>query len=152
MVWDLILVDWEHWGLFLSAFLSATLLPGSSEVLLAGLLLSGTHSELKLLFWATLGNVLGALLNREFGAGILRGRVAKWLGITHRRWSQAEGWFQKYGQWSLLLAWLPVIGDPLTIFAGTLGISRARFLILVTLGKATRYWILIYMMDLGSTS
>ena len=152
MVWDLILVDWEHWGLFLSAFLSATLLPGSSEVLLAGLLLSGTHSELKLLFWATLGNVLGALLNREFGAGILRGRVAKWLGITHQRWSQAEGWFQKCGQWSLLLAWLPVIGDPLTIFAGTLGISRARFLILVTLGKATRYWILIYMMDLGSTS
>lgn len=152
MVWDLIFVDWEHWGLFLSAFLSATLLPGSSEVLLAGLLLSGTHSELKLLFWATLGNVLGALLNREFGAGILRGWGAKWLGITHQRWSQAESWFQKYGQWSLLLAWLPVIGDPLTIFAGTLGISRPRFLILVTLGKATRYWILIYMMDLGSTS
>jgi len=52
----------------------------------------------------------------------------------------------------LLLAWLPVIGDPLTIVAGTLGISRARFLILVTLGKAARYWILIYMMELGSTS
>jgi len=74
------------------------------------------------------------------------------LGITQQRWSQAEGWFQKYGQWSLLLAWLPVIGDPLTIVAGTLGISRVRFLILVTLGKAARYWILIYMVELGSTS
>ena len=152
MVWDSILADWGHWGLFLSAFLSATLLPGSSEVLLAGLLLSGAHSEWKLLFWATLGNVLGSLLNREFGAGILRGRGAKWLGITPQRWSQAEGWFQQYGQWSLLLAWLPVIGDPLTIVAGSLGISRARFLILVTLGKAARYWILIYMVELGSTS
>ena len=152
MVWDSILVDWGHWGLFLSAFLSATLLPGSSEVLLAGLLLSGTHSKWNLLFWATLGNVLGSLLNREFGDGILRGRGAKWLGITQQRWSQAEGWFQKYGHWSLLLAWLPVIGDPLTIVAGALGISRTRFLILVTLGKAVRYWILIYLMELGLTS
>ena len=152
MVWDSILVDWGHWGLFLSAFLSATLLPGSSEVLLAGLLLSGTHSEWNLWFWATLGNVLGSLMNREFGAGILRGRGANWLGITQLRLSQAEGWFQKYGQWSLLLAWLPVIGDPLTIVAGALGISRARFLILVTLGKAARYWILIYAMELGSSS
>ncbi len=50
------------------------------------------------------------------------------------------------------MAWLPVIGDPLTIVAGTLGISRARFLILVTLGKAARYWILIYMVELGSSS
>ena len=64
MVWDSVLVEWGLWGLFLSAFLSATLLPGSSEFLLAGLLLSGTHSEWKLLFWATLGNVLGSLLNR----------------------------------------------------------------------------------------
>ena len=152
MVWDSILVDWGHWGLFLSAFLSATLLPGSSEVLLAGLLLSGTHSKWNLFFWATLGNVFGSLLNREFGAGILRRRGANWLGITQQRWSQAESWFQKYGQWSLLLAWLPVIGDPLTIVAGALGISRTRFLILVTLGKAVRYWILIYLMELGSTS
>ena len=96
--------------------------------------------------------MLGSLLNREFGAGILRRRGAKWLGITQQRWSQGVGWFQKYGQWSLLLAWLPVIGDPLTIVAGTLGISRARFLILVTLGKAVRYWILVYAIELGSTS
>ena len=150
MIWDSILVDWGHWGLFLSAFLSATLLPGSSEVLLAGLLLAGTHSKLKLLFWATLGNVLGALLNMEFGSRIIRGRGAKWLGITQDRWTQAEGWFQKYGQWSLILAWLPIIGDPLTVVAGTLGISRTRFLILVTFGKAVRYWVLIYMMELGS--
>ena len=152
MVWDSILVDWGLWGLFLSAFLSATLLPGGSEVLLAGLLLSGTHSEMKLLLLGTLGNVLGSLLNREFGAGILRGRGANWLGITQQRWLQAEDWFQKYGHWSLLLAWMPVIGDPLTIVAGALGISRTRFLILVTLGKAVRYWILIYLMELGLTS
>ena len=61
MVWDSILVDWGHWGLFLSAFLSATLLPGSSEILLAGLMLSGTHSKWNLFFWETLGNVLGSL-------------------------------------------------------------------------------------------
>ena len=150
MIWDSILINWGHWGLFLSAFLSATLLPGSSEVLLAGLMLAGTHTNLKLWFWATLGNVLGALLNMELGSGIIRGRGAKWLGITKDRWLQAEAWFQKYGQWSLILAWLPVIGDPLTVVAGTLGISRTRFLILVTFGKAVRYWVLIYMMELGS--
>jgi membrane protein YqaA with SNARE-associated domain len=139
------LVDWGQWGLFLSAFLSATLLPGSSEVLLAGLLISGTNTEMTLWFWATSGNVLGSSFNRELGAGILRGRGAKWLGATEERWLQAEAWFQKYGQWSLLMAWLPVIGDPLTIAAGALGISRFRFLILVTLGKGTRYWIIIYL-------
>ena len=97
MVWDSILVDWEHWGLFLSAFLSATLLPGSSEVLLAGLVLSGTHSELKLFFWATLGNVLGALLNREFGAGILRGRgPSGWESLTKDGHKQKAG-FENMG-------------------------------------------------------
>ena len=107
--------------------------------------------QMETLFWATLGNVLGSLLNREFGAGILRRRGAKWLGITQQRWSQAEGWFQNMGS-ELVTGLGFVIGDPLTIVAGTLGISRARFLILVTFGKVVRYWILVYAIEIGSTS
>lgn len=149
-------VDW--WAnasgpsLFVSAFLSATLLPGTSEALLAGLWLAKSQSALELWTWATSGNVLGSVLNREMGAGLARFRNSRWLQITEEQWRRAEQYFLRYGQWSLLLAWVPIVGDPLTIVAGALGVSRWRFLILVTLGKGLRYAGLLWLLKTGEST
>ncbi len=131
-------------SLFGSAFLSATLLPGTSEALLSVLWFTGQYRAVELWGWATAGNVLGSCLNREIGAGLVR-----WLpqrGYSSAQWSKAQRLFGKYGQWSLLFAWLPVIGDPLTVVAGALGIHRGRFALLVGLGKGMRYAVLLALL------
>ncbi len=126
-------------GLFGSAFLSATLLPGSSEALLAGLLVKGGEDPAALLLAATAGNLLGSVVNWVLGRYLSHFRDRRWFPVSEQRYEQAADWFRRFGLWSLLFAWLPVVGDPLTVIAGALRVRFLWFLVLVGLGKAARY-------------
>jgi membrane protein YqaA with SNARE-associated domain len=130
-------------GLFIAAFLAATILPLSSELVLSALLVSGL-SATTLVLVATLGNVLGSLLNYMLGYWASLGIVKKWLKYSESEFLRAEQRFKKYGIFALLFAWLPIIGDPITVVAGVLRIHLAWFLILVTTGKLIRYVVISY--------
>jgi membrane protein YqaA with SNARE-associated domain len=127
-------------ALFASAFIAATLLPAQSELLLAGLVAAGKGDPLLLLIVGTVGNTAGAVVNWTLGRGaaaIVAGRRLPAAGReTYARASRA---FDRYGQWSLLFAWLPVVGDVLTVVAGAARVSLANFVLLVAIGKAARY-------------
>ncbi|MGF6488553.1 YqaA family protein [Pseudomonas frederiksbergensis] len=129
-------------GLFLVAFGAATLLPLQSEAVLVGLLLSNQDWLWSLLAVATLGNVLGSLLNWWLGRGIERFRERRWFPVSPRHLEQAQKHYQRYGHWSLLLSWVPIIGDPLTLVAGVMREPLGRFLVIVTLAKGARYGVL----------
>ncbi|GAA4353264.1 YqaA family protein [Kangiella taiwanensis] len=130
-------------GLFITAFLSATILPLSSELVLTGLLLNGL-SPAKLLMIATVGNVLGSLTNYYLGLLASKTVIQKWLRMTESQFENAEARFNKYGLAALLFAWVPVIGDPVTVIAGILRVKLLWFIILLTVGKFLRYAFVVY--------
>jgi membrane protein YqaA with SNARE-associated domain len=130
-------------GLFLAAFIASTLFPASSEAVLAGLTASGAYEPWLLIAIAGIGNVLGATVNWALG---------RWAAET--RWVQGNAWlaraglwFQRYGAWSLLLSWLPIIGDPLTLAAGLARLRLPLFLLPVAVGKVGRYLAVFYLAD-----
>lgn len=129
-------------GLFLSALIAATVFPAQSEILLASLLLSGDLSTLGLLTVASLGNVLGSVVNYALGRLSDRFVGNRWFPANAHTLARARVWFGKYGRWSLLLSWMPVLGDPITVAAGVLREPLWSFLILVTIAKVGRYLIL----------
>ena len=132
--------------LFLVAFLAATILPLSSEVVLAGL--SSTSGEkILLLVVASFGNVLGSSFNWVLGKYARNLETKKWFPFSTNQLLKASFWFTKYGKWSLLFAWLPIIGDPLTFIAGVARLRFVPFLILVTIGKVSRYVLIIIGVD-----
>ena len=130
-------------GLFLLSFLAATLLPGGSEAALIGMAALSTHSILTLLIVASIGNTLGAVLNYWLGHFALQYQDREWFPVSKADLTKAQGWFTHWGQWSLLLAWVPIIGDPLTMAAGLMRMSFGRFLILVAISKTTRYMVIL---------
>lgn len=129
-------------GLFASALIAATILPMQSEAVLVALILQGDHPVAALLIVATLGNVLGAVLNWLLGRFLLRFKDKRWFPASAAQLSRAQGWYHRYGRWSLLGSWLPVIGDPITVAAGILREPLPSFLLLVTLAKGFRYLFL----------
>ena len=134
--------------LFLSAFGAATLLPLQSEAVLVGLFLQEKYSAYLLLIVATIGNVLGSCVNWYLGLRIERFKNKKWFPVSEKNMIKAEKIYQKYGFWSLLLSWTPVIGDPITLIAGLMKENFWRFLFIVTIAKAGRY-LFIYWVYLG---
>ena len=139
----------SHLSLFLSAFLAATILPGSSEVMLAGLVLLDPASTATLLMCATVGNTAGAAVNWYLGRSLMHFVGRRWFPVSSHRIERASSFFNRYGSWPLLLAWLPVVGDPLTVAAGMLRIRFVVFLPLVAIGKAVRYVFVIWGMELA---
>jgi len=135
-------------GLFLAAFGAATLLPLQSEAVLVGLLVSDHYWLWGLLAVATLGNVLGSLVNWWLGRGLERFRDRRWFPVGPKHMARARAHYERYGHWSLLLSWLPVIGDPLTLLAGVMREPIGRFLLIVTFAKGARYGVLA-MLTLG---
>ncbi|MDM8557714.1 YqaA family protein [Candidatus Parabeggiatoa sp. HSG14] len=131
-------------SLFISAFLAATLLPFSSEVFLATLILSGKYNLLWLWIWVTLGNVTGSIINWMLGRYFtqLQCRISF---FGQKEIDKARETFLRYGVWTLLLAWLPIVGDPLTFIAGVFRVPILLFTTLVLLGKGCRYFIVIYL-------
>ncbi len=124
-----------------TAFLAGSVLPAQSEAVLAALLLAGGPLPW-LVALATIGNVAGAAVNFWLGRGIERFRHHRLFPVSPARWAQARAWFARFGPACLLLSWLPVVGDGLTVAAGAAGIGMGRFLMLVTLAKGGRYLVL----------
>ncbi|MBP6243205.1 MAG: YqaA family protein [Chromatiaceae bacterium] len=129
-------------GLFFVAFLAATLLPAYSEVLFVGLLAAG-YDPLALWAWATAGNTLGAAVNWLLGRYLLHYQDRSWFPFKPDSLGLAQGWFQRYGIWSLLFSWAPIVGDTLTFIAGLMGVRFPLFLLLTALGKGARYAIML---------
>ena len=126
-------------GLFAIAFVAATILPAQSEAALVTLLAAGAHSPVLLVAVASLGNVLGAVVNWGLGRGVERFRDRSWFPVGPAMLDRASGWYRRYGRWSLLLSWAPFGGDALTVAAGVLREPLWSFLILVAIGKILRY-------------
>ncbi|MFI0845569.1 YqaA family protein [Mesorhizobium sp. IMUNJ 23232] len=129
-------------GLFISALLAATILPMQSEAVLSSLLFGGTYSTAGLIAVASVGNILGAVINWFLGRGIERFRDRAWFPVKPPALVRAAAWYRRYGRWSLLASWLPIIGDPLTVIAGVLREPWWSFVILVGIGKIARYLVL----------
>lgn len=129
-------------GLFLAAFGAATLLPMQSEAVLVGLLLAAEQPPALLLLVATTGNVLGSAANWLLGRYIEHLRHRRWFPVPEDKLQRARQAYQRYGRWSLLLSWVPIIGDPLTVIAGVLREPFWSFLLIVLVAKAGRYLVL----------
>lgn len=125
-------------SLFLLSFCASTLLPLGSEWLLVVLLLQGNNPVTTVIV-ATLGNSLGSGTNYLIGYYGGEWLAEKILRINKQKQQQAKLWFNRYGSWSLLLAWLPIIGDPLCLVSGMLKTPLLHFSLLVTTGKGVRY-------------
>ena len=135
----------SYFQLFIISFLAATILPLSSELVLSTMLLTDSFDKYLLLVVASFGNILGSSVNWYLGKKILIFKDKKWFPANERQIAKGEIYFKKYGIWSLLLAWVPIIGDPLTIVAGVLRVKFFTFLLLVSISKISRYIFLIFI-------
>ena len=129
-------------GLFFSAFLAATLVPAYSEIVFAGMVAAG-YEPWSLWAWATAGNTLGSAVNWALGRYLLHFQERKWFPFRTDKLGVAQRWFNRYGVWSLLLAWAPIGGDALTFIAGMMRVPFWLFFILTAIGKGARYAILL---------
>ena len=132
-------------SLFVISFLAATILPFSSELTLAGLIVTSNYENLLLLIVASFGNVLGSVVNWALGFYSRNLSSKKWFPFKETQIEKSSKWFRKFGKWSLLFAWVPVLGDPLTLIAGLLRVKFLHFIVLVAIGKVSRYLVIFYL-------
>lgn len=135
-------------GLFVVAFVAATILPMQSEAMLAGLLISDAYSTFLLLVVASAGNILGSVVNWLLGRVIERFRDRTWFPASPKALNRAEKWYRRYGRWTLLLSWMPIGGDALTVIAGVLREPFWSFLVLVAIAKIGRYLVILGVLQL----
>ena len=133
-----------------SAFVAATVFPLQSEAVLVGLMLAGEQPVWALVLVASVANTAGSVVNWWLGGVIHRYRDQRWFPASPEALARAEGWYRRWGHWSLMLSWAPIIGDPLTVIAGVLREPLWRFLILVALAKTGRY-VTLALITLGLT-
>ena len=134
--------------LFLSAFTSATLLPGSSEAVLVGVLANNAVPVGLAILVATIGNTLGSCVNWVLGRYFAHFRDRRWFPLDEAHYERYARWYRKWGLWSLLASWLPVIGDPLTVLAGIARTPIGLFVIIVFMAKAVRYMVVAGLVSL----
>lgn len=127
---------------FGSALLAATIFPAQSEAILVAFLLLGEHSVALMLIAASAGNVLGSVINYALGHYAQSFSDRAWFPVRERTLKKASRAYHRYGRWSLLLSWVPIIGDPLTVAAGVLREPFWSFLALVSIAKVGRYLVL----------
>ena len=135
----------SYFQLLIISFLAATILPLSSELVLSTMLLTDSFDKYLLLVVASFGNIFGSSVNWYLGKKILIFKDRKWFPVNEKQIAKSEMYFNKYGIWSLLLAWVPIIGDPLTVIAGILRVKFFTFLLLVSISKTSRYIFLIFI-------
>ncbi|MGV1868622.1 MULTISPECIES: YqaA family protein [unclassified Rhizobium] len=129
-------------GLFSTAFIAATIFPLQSEAVLVGMLLSTKFSVVGVVIVASVGNTLGAMANWFLGRWIERFREYRWFPLSDKGLERSIKWYRRYGKWSLLLSWMPIVGDGLTVIAGVLREPLLTFTILVAIAKTGRYVVL----------
>ncbi|MBL3561164.1 YqaA family protein [Rhodovulum sulfidophilum] len=128
----------QLFALFAAAFGAATVLPFQSEVVFVGLQLAGQIGIGWLILVASIGNVLGAVVNYLLGRGIERFRHRRWFPASEAQLDRAQRWYRHWGVWTLLLSWAP-FGDAFTVVAGMMRTPVWLFVLLVTLAKTGRY-------------
>ena len=129
--------------LFGVAFGAATLLPFQSEIVFVALQLREASPVWLLVLFASLGNTLGACVNYAMGLGVERFRGSRWFPVSDAQLDRAQGWYARWGVWTLLLSWAP-FGDAFTVVAGIMRTRVWLFLVLVTLAKTGRYILLAW--------
>lgn len=135
--------------LFAIAFGAATILPLQSEAMLTGLLLAD-YPPAALIAVAGTGNVLGSIINWIIGRQIDKFRRRRWFPANDTQLDRARRWYQRYGKWSLLLSWAPIVGDALTVIAGVLREPLSIFVLLVAIAKFGRY-VVVAAVVLGAS-
>ena len=139
------IILFSYFQLSLISFLAATILPFSSEVVLTTMYLSNSFETYFLLIFASIGNIMGSITNWYLGKKITLFQNRKWFPVSPDQLERSRKYFQKYGLWSLLLAWVPIIGDPLTLLAGVLKVRFSIFFLLVSISKISRYVFILYL-------
>lgn len=142
-----LLQSWGYWGMLTAAFIAGSVFPFSSEAVLTALQLSGLD-PVRLFAFATIGNVAGSMFN--YGVGTLGKMewIEKYLHVDREKVERTSKWMEHYGAWIGILCFLPILGS---VIAVTLGFTRANpwvSLLTITIGKATRYAILIFTVSL----
>ena len=132
-------------SLFISSFLSSTILPGHSEITLTTLILLEKYSQFLLIFFASFGNILGSVINWYLGFYITKFVNKSWFPFKKKQLDKASLWYLKYGKWSLFFSWVPIIGDPLTIVAGIFRVTLVIFITIVSISKVLRYIFVVYV-------
>lgn len=126
-------------GLFLTAFIAATIFPMQSEALLTGLLVKTDFAPVALVAVASIGNILGSCVNWWLGRSIEHFKDKKWFPVKPDALERAQSHYKRWGRWSLLLSWVPLIGDPITVMSGVMKEKLLTFVILVGVAKTGRY-------------
>lgn len=134
-------------SLFATSLAAATILPLSSEAVLTALTLVEGYEVWLLIAVASVGNTLGAVVNWWLGRYCLKWRGRRWFPVSERALERATDWFGRYGSFALLFAWVPVVGDPLTFAAGVLRTRFGLFLVLVGIGKTSRYVVVAMLAE-----
>ena len=132
-------------SLFISSFLSSTILPGHSEITLTTLILLEKYSQFLLISFASFGNILGSVINWYLGFYITKFVNKSWFPFKKKQLDKASLWYLKYGKWSLFFSWVPIIGDPLTIVAGIFRVPLVIFITIVSISKVLRYIFVVYV-------
>ena len=131
-----------YFGLFLISLGAATILPFGSEPAVVGLLAGGTLPWQGIVLVASIGNVLGSIINWLLGRSFTHFQDRRWFPVNQKNIVRAQGWYHRYGRATLLLSWVPLIGDPLTVAAGVLREPLWSFTLLVAFAKTGRYMAL----------
>jgi membrane protein YqaA with SNARE-associated domain len=134
----------DYLSLFTASFVAATILPAQSELVLSGLILAQRAPVWALVSVASLGNVGGSIVNYWLGRALARFESARWFPVKREALDKAEALYRRWGRWSLLLSFAPIIGDPLTVVAGALRERFSVFVVLVTISKVGRYLALVW--------
>lgn len=142
------LMELGYWGLLLAAFLAATIIPFSSDVLL-GTMLFGDFDPLKLWIFAIIGNWLGGMVSYYMGRLGKWAWIEKYFGVKHAKVVKWRTYTQNYGYWFALITWLPVIGDPIAIALGFGRTSLVPTMLLMFIGKGARYALIIWLVLSG---
>jgi len=106
------------------------------------------HSDLTLLAVASVGNILGSVLNYGLGWGVARFKGHRWFPVSDDALTRGQAWFSRWGQGVVLLAWVPIIGDPITVVAGVMRMRFLSFIVLVSLSKTLRYMVVLGLFNL----
>jgi membrane protein YqaA with SNARE-associated domain len=131
-------------SLFFSALIAATVFPAQSEMVLVYLVQQAAHPVWALVVVASIGNVLGSVINYALGYSVHRFKDRRWFPASPQQMDRAQAFYAKWGRYSLLASWVPIIGDPITVVAGVLRDRFLVFLILVAIAKSGRYVVLAY--------
>ena len=134
-------------SVFISAFLAATILPAQSEAVLAYQLARSPYALISLVAVATAGNLLGAMVNWAMGRFLTHYRSRAWFPVKPHNLAKVELHYRRYGRFSLLLSWVPFIGDPITVVAGLLREPLWSFVLLVGISKASRYIVIAWIVS-----